>query len=120
MRDWTLATRRIQQNQLNPMTLFRYKVGKMMDMVSELQIYLERVQLREATTCMVHNIDVTDSDPVCVCSCRMDLSSRLALWQELAESCGLSTVQQGLEQVWRLLLLCLMCRLCFRLGESHD
>lgn len=56
---------------------------------------------------------------VCIYSCSMDMdmSSRLAVWQELAESCGLSTVQQGLQQVWRLLLLCLICRLCFRLGE---
>ncbi|XP_040009393.1 protein-serine O-palmitoleoyltransferase porcupine-like isoform X2 [Xiphias gladius] len=46
----------------------------------------------------------------------MDMSSRLAVWQQLAESCGLSTVRQGLQQVWRLLLLCLICRLCFRLG----
>nr|XP_046253288.1 protein-serine O-palmitoleoyltransferase porcupine-like isoform X2 [Scatophagus argus] len=46
----------------------------------------------------------------------MDMSSRLAVWRQLAESCGLSTVQQGLQQVWRLLLLCLLCRLCFRLG----
>lgn len=46
----------------------------------------------------------------------MDVSSRLAVWQQLAESCGLSTVQQGLQQVWRLLLLCLVCRLFFRLG----
>lgn len=53
----------------------------------------------------------------CVCSSRMDLSSRLVVWQQLAESCGLATVQQGAQQVWRLLLLCLICRLCFRLGE---
>ncbi|XP_054465122.1 protein-serine O-palmitoleoyltransferase porcupine-like [Anoplopoma fimbria] len=46
----------------------------------------------------------------------MDMSSRLLVLQQLAESCGLSTVQQGLQQVWRLLLLCLICRLCFRLG----
>lgn len=46
----------------------------------------------------------------------MDMSSRLAMWQQLAESCGLSAVQQGVEQVWRLLLLCLICRVCFRLG----
>ncbi|XP_070766333.1 protein-serine O-palmitoleoyltransferase porcupine-like [Enoplosus armatus] len=45
----------------------------------------------------------------------MDMSIRLAVLQQLAESCGLSTVQQGLQQVWRLLLLCLICRLCFRL-----
>ncbi|XP_034552589.1 protein-serine O-palmitoleoyltransferase porcupine-like [Notolabrus celidotus] len=45
----------------------------------------------------------------------MDMSIRLALWQQLAESCGLSTVQQGLQQVWSLLLLCLICRVCFRL-----
>lgn len=47
----------------------------------------------------------------------MDMSSRLEVWQQLAESCGLSTVQQGVQQVWRLLLLCLICRVCFRLGD---
>uniref|UniRef100_A0A3Q3LSD9 Protein-serine O-palmitoleoyltransferase porcupine-like n=1 Tax=Mastacembelus armatus TaxID=205130 RepID=A0A3Q3LSD9_9TELE len=47
----------------------------------------------------------------------MDIYSRLAVWQQLAESCGASTVQQGLQQIWRLLLLCLICRLCFRLGD---
>ncbi|TNN47171.1 Protein-serine O-palmitoleoyltransferase porcupine [Liparis tanakae] len=46
----------------------------------------------------------------------MDMSSRLLVLQQLAESCGTSTVQQGVQQVWRLLLLCLLCRLCFRLG----
>lgn len=46
----------------------------------------------------------------------MNWASRLALWQQLAESCGLATVQQGVQQVWRLLLLCLLCRCCFRLG----
>ncbi|XP_034393192.1 protein-serine O-palmitoleoyltransferase porcupine-like isoform X3 [Cyclopterus lumpus] len=46
----------------------------------------------------------------------MDMSSRLLVLQQLAESCGASTVQQGFQQVWRLLLLCLLCRLCFRLG----
>lgn len=55
-----------------------------------------------------------------VCSGRMDFSSRLLLWQQLAESCGLSTIQQSLQQAWRLLLLCLLCRLCFRLGESYS
>uniref|UniRef100_A0A3Q3WWZ4 Porcupine O-acyltransferase like n=1 Tax=Mola mola TaxID=94237 RepID=A0A3Q3WWZ4_MOLML len=47
----------------------------------------------------------------------MDLSTRLALWQQLAESCGLSTVQQGLQLIWRLLLLCFICRLFFRLAS---
>ncbi|XP_041860799.1 protein-serine O-palmitoleoyltransferase porcupine-like isoform X2 [Melanotaenia boesemani] len=51
---------------------------------------------------------------------RMDLSSRLAVWQQLAESCGLSTVQQSVQQVWMLLLLCLVCRLCFRLGVGSS
>ncbi|XP_068186572.1 protein-serine O-palmitoleoyltransferase porcupine-like [Antennarius striatus] len=46
----------------------------------------------------------------------MDTPSRLALWAELAETCGLVTVQQSLQQLWTLLLLCLVCRLCFRLG----
>uniref|UniRef100_A0A3B4ZLM6 Protein-cysteine N-palmitoyltransferase porcupine-like n=1 Tax=Stegastes partitus TaxID=144197 RepID=A0A3B4ZLM6_9TELE len=61
---------------------------------------------------------------VCVCVCvqlqdsAAAMSSRLAVWQQLAESCGLSTVQQGVQQVWRLLLLCLVCRLCFRLGVA--
>lgn len=49
---------------------------------------------------------------------RMQWASRLALWQQLAESCGLTTLQQGVQQVWQLLLLCLLCRCCFRLGES--
>lgn len=48
----------------------------------------------------------------------MDASSRLEVWLQLAESCGLSTLQQGLQHVWLLLLLCLLCRLCFRLGGS--
>lgn len=48
------------------------------------------------------------------------MSRRLLVWQQLAETCGLSTVQQGVEQVWRLLLLCLLCRLCFRLGETSQ
>lgn len=49
---------------------------------------------------------------------RMELSTRWLLWQQLAASCGVATLQQGVQQVWRLLLLCLLCRLCFRLGES--
>ncbi|XP_041654360.1 protein-serine O-palmitoleoyltransferase porcupine-like isoform X2 [Cheilinus undulatus] len=48
----------------------------------------------------------------------MDMSIRLALWLQLAESCGLSTLQQGVQQVWNLLLLCLVCRICFRLGSA--
>lgn len=45
------------------------------------------------------------------------MALQLLVLQQLAETCGLSTVQQGLQQVWKLLLLCLVCRLCFRLGE---
>ncbi|KAM9752443.1 protein-serine O-palmitoleoyltransferase porcupine-like [Menidia menidia] len=45
----------------------------------------------------------------------MDASGRLAVWRQLAVSCGLSTAQQSLQQLWGLLLLCLLCRLCFRL-----
>ncbi|MEQ2287754.1 hypothetical protein AMECASPLE_015841 [Ameca splendens] len=48
----------------------------------------------------------------------MELTSRLMIWQELAESCGITTLQQSLQQVWRLLLLCLICRVCFRLVVS--
>ncbi|KAK7884377.1 hypothetical protein WMY93_027500 [Mugilogobius chulae] len=47
----------------------------------------------------------------------MDVWSRLELWRELALSCGLGTVQQAWEQSWRLLLLCGLCRLCFRYGR---
>lgn len=46
----------------------------------------------------------------------MDVSSRLEVWGQLAQSCGLSTLEQGLQQVWRLLVLCLLCRVTFRLG----
>ncbi|XP_061574343.1 protein-serine O-palmitoleoyltransferase porcupine-like [Cololabis saira] len=46
----------------------------------------------------------------------MDLSSRLQVWRELAESCVLVTVEQSLLQVWRLLLLCIVLRGVFRLG----
>ncbi|KAJ0036116.1 hypothetical protein NQD34_004793 [Periophthalmus magnuspinnatus] len=50
----------------------------------------------------------------------MDVWSRLELWRELAHSCGLGTVQQGLEQLWGLLLLCGLCRVCFRVGWSSS
>nr|XP_057907768.1 protein-serine O-palmitoleoyltransferase porcupine-like isoform X1 [Doryrhamphus excisus]XP_057907769.1 protein-serine O-palmitoleoyltransferase porcupine-like isoform X1 [Doryrhamphus excisus] len=46
----------------------------------------------------------------------MDLSSRLLVWMQLAESCGVTTLQQGIQQVWMLLLICLISRLLFRLG----
>lgn len=50
----------------------------------------------------------------------MDLSTQLAVLQHLALNCGLSTVDQSLQQLWRLLLLCLTCRLVFRLDiGSH-
>uniref|UniRef100_A0A3B3TR51 Porcupine O-acyltransferase like n=1 Tax=Poecilia latipinna TaxID=48699 RepID=A0A3B3TR51_9TELE len=48
----------------------------------------------------------------------MDFSTRLMMWQELAVSCGFTTLHQSLQQVWQLLLLCLVCRVCFRLGVS--
>uniref|UniRef100_A0AAZ3P487 Porcupine O-acyltransferase like n=1 Tax=Oncorhynchus tshawytscha TaxID=74940 RepID=A0AAZ3P487_ONCTS len=41
---------------------------------------------------------------------------RIEFFQELAESCVLPTSQQGVEQVWQLLLLCLLCRLLCRPG----
>ncbi|XP_077475627.1 protein-serine O-palmitoleoyltransferase porcupine-like [Stigmatopora argus] len=46
----------------------------------------------------------------------MDLSSWFLVLMELAESCAISTLQQGFEQVWRLLLICLLSRLLFKLG----
>ncbi|KAJ8016375.1 hypothetical protein DPEC_G00006560 [Dallia pectoralis] len=46
--------------------------------------------------------------------------SRMEFFQELGESCVLPTAQQGVEQVWQLLLLCLLfCLLC-RLGLSSS
>ncbi|XP_030640047.1 porcupine O-acyltransferase like [Chanos chanos] len=40
--------------------------------------------------------------------------------QALAEGCIIPTVHQGLEQVWQLLLVCLLCRLICRLGLSSN
>ncbi|XP_076022667.1 protein-serine O-palmitoleoyltransferase porcupine-like [Genypterus blacodes] len=48
----------------------------------------------------------------------MDLSDRLDVWLQLAESCGLSTLQQGVQHIWILLVLCLLCRFSLRLGLS--
>ncbi|KAM6924718.1 protein-serine O-palmitoleoyltransferase porcupine-like [Xenentodon cancila] len=48
----------------------------------------------------------------------MDMSSRLEVWKELAESCVLVTVEQSLLQMWRLLVLCIILRHIFRLGIS--
>uniref|UniRef100_A0A3P8XMY9 Protein-serine O-palmitoleoyltransferase porcupine n=1 Tax=Esox lucius TaxID=8010 RepID=A0A3P8XMY9_ESOLU len=46
--------------------------------------------------------------------------SRMEFFKELGESCVLPTAQQGVEQVWQLLLLCLLfCLLC-RLGLSSS
>ncbi|XP_046896868.1 protein-serine O-palmitoleoyltransferase porcupine-like [Hypomesus transpacificus] len=42
--------------------------------------------------------------------------SRQEFFQELAEGCLLPTAQQGLEQVWQLLVICLLCRLLWMLG----
>ncbi|XP_077080186.1 protein-serine O-palmitoleoyltransferase porcupine isoform X2 [Siphateles boraxobius] len=46
----------------------------------------------------------------------MGALSRQEFFQELGYGCLLPTVQQGLEQVWQLLLVCLVCRLLWRLG----
>ncbi|XP_057212981.1 protein-serine O-palmitoleoyltransferase porcupine isoform X1 [Triplophysa rosa] len=42
--------------------------------------------------------------------------SRQEFFQELGSGCLLPTLQQGLEQIWQLLLICLVCRLLWRLG----
>ncbi|XP_030640429.1 protein-serine O-palmitoleoyltransferase porcupine isoform X2 [Chanos chanos] len=42
--------------------------------------------------------------------------SRQQFFQELAEGCLLPTAQQGIEQVWQLLVICLLCRLLWRFG----
>lgn len=43
--------------------------------------------------------------------------SRQKFFQELTHGCLLPTAQQGLEQVWQLLVICLLCRLLWMLGE---
>lgn len=48
----------------------------------------------------------------------MGVFSRQKFFQELAHGCLLPTAQQGLEQVWQLLVICLLCRLLWMLGES--
>ena len=48
----------------------------------------------------------------------MGAFSRQKFFQELAHGCLLPTAQQGLEQVWQLLVVCLLCRLLWMLGES--
>uniref|UniRef100_A0AAY4DU27 Porcupine O-acyltransferase n=1 Tax=Denticeps clupeoides TaxID=299321 RepID=A0AAY4DU27_9TELE len=42
--------------------------------------------------------------------------TRWEFLQELLLGCALPTAQQGLEQVWQLLLVCLLCRLACRAG----
>lgn len=44
--------------------------------------------------------------------------SRQKFFQELVQGCLVPTAQQGLEQVWQLLLICLLCRLLWMLGEA--
>ncbi|XP_061626913.1 protein-serine O-palmitoleoyltransferase porcupine-like isoform X2 [Phyllopteryx taeniolatus] len=46
----------------------------------------------------------------------MGVFSRRQFFQELTHGCLLPTAQQGLEQVWQLLLICLLCRLLWMLG----
>lgn len=48
----------------------------------------------------------------------MGVFSRQKFFQELTHGCLLPTAQQGLEQVWQLLVICLLCRLLWMLGES--
>lgn len=50
----------------------------------------------------------------------MGALSRQKFFQELPHGCLLPTAQQGLEQVWQLLVICLLCRLLWMLSEhSH-
>uniref|UniRef100_A0A3Q4GQ66 Porcupine O-acyltransferase n=1 Tax=Neolamprologus brichardi TaxID=32507 RepID=A0A3Q4GQ66_NEOBR len=46
----------------------------------------------------------------------MGVFSRQKFFQELAHGCLLPTAQQGLEQVWQLLVICLLCRLIWMFG----
>lgn len=42
--------------------------------------------------------------------------SRQEFFQQLLQGCLLPTAQQGLDQIWLLLAICLACRLLWRLG----
>uniref|UniRef100_A0A8C8RLB3 Protein-serine O-palmitoleoyltransferase porcupine n=1 Tax=Pelusios castaneus TaxID=367368 RepID=A0A8C8RLB3_9SAUR len=44
--------------------------------------------------------------------------TRQEFYQQLLQSCMIPTAQQGLEQVWLLLLICLVCRLLWRLCKQ--
>lgn len=46
--------------------------------------------------------------------------TREEFYQQLLNGCVLPTAQQGFEQVWTLLLLCLVCRLLWRLGKYRQ
>uniref|UniRef100_A0A8C8DTI3 Porcupine O-acyltransferase n=1 Tax=Oryzias sinensis TaxID=183150 RepID=A0A8C8DTI3_9TELE len=46
----------------------------------------------------------------------MGVFSRQKFFQELTHGCLLPTAQQGLEQVWQLLVICLLCRLLWMFG----
>uniref|UniRef100_A0A8C5FXZ9 Porcupine O-acyltransferase n=1 Tax=Gadus morhua TaxID=8049 RepID=A0A8C5FXZ9_GADMO len=46
----------------------------------------------------------------------MGTFSRQEFFQELTHGCLLPTAQQGLEQVWQLLVICLLCRLLWMFG----
>lgn len=48
----------------------------------------------------------------------MGVFSRQKFFQELVHGCLLPTAQQGLEQVWQLLVICVLCRLLWMLGEN--
>lgn len=39
-------------------------------------------------------------------------------YQQLLQGCMIPTAQQGLEQIWLLLLICLACRLLWRLRKQ--
>jgi len=55
---------------------------------------------------------------LCFLGLVMGAFSRQKFFQQLAHGCLLPTAQQGLEQVWQLLVICLLCRLLWMLGES--
>lgn len=50
----------------------------------------------------------------------MGALSRQQFFQELPLGCLLPTAQQGLLQVWQLLIMCLACRLLWRTGKIKD
>lgn len=72
---------------------------------------------------LCHSMKDFSPQTCCFCSnlsppsLAMGALSRQKFFQELPHGCLLPTAQQGLEQVWQLLVICLLCRLLWMLSE---